>query len=123
IIAVFGCGGNRSQEKRPVMGKIACENADVVVVTSDNPRKEQPEAIIDQIMSGIVEPESPTKTIIREVDRKSAILKALKMAASGDTVVIAGKGHETGQYFADRTIPFDDREVARSYFKAGKDED
>ncbi len=123
VIAVFGCGGNRSQEKRPIMGKIACENADVVVVTSDNPRKEQPEAIIEQIMAGIAEPESLTKTIIREVDRKSAILKALKMAASGDTVVIAGKGHETGQYFADRTIPFDDREVARSYFKAGKDED
>lgn len=122
VIAVFGCGGNRSVEKRPVMGRIASENADVIVVTSDNPRKEQPEAIIDQIMEGIDQKKSE-KTILRDADRKSAIIKALKMAQAGDTVVIAGKGHETGQYFADRTIPFDDREVARSFFKADKDED
>jgi UDP-N-acetylmuramoyl-L-alanyl-D-glutamate--2,6-diaminopimelate ligase len=122
VIAVFGCGGNRSAEKRPVMGKIACENADVVVVTSDNPRKEPPDAIIDQIMTGI-SMENTKKTILRDADRKSAIIKALKMAQAGDTVVIAGKGHETGQYFADRTIPFDDREVARSFFKAGSEND
>lgn len=122
VIAVFGCGGNRSPEKRPVMGKIAWDNADVVVVTSDNPRKEPPDSIIDQIMNGIPQEATQEKTILREVDRKSAILKALKMAQSGDTVVIAGKGHETGQYFADRTIPFDDREVARNFFKSANDE-
>lgn len=122
VFAVFGCGGNRSQEKRPVMGRIAWENADVIMVTSDNPRKEAPDAIIDQIMVGIPQNQSSEKTIIREADRRQAILKALKMAEAGDTIVIAGKGHETGQYFADRTIPFDDREVARNFFKKDQDE-
>lgn len=118
LITVFGCGGNRSHEKRPVMGKVAFQNSDVVVITSDNPRKEDPEAIIEQIVSGIQsEIEENTKPVLREVERKAAIFKALKMAVAGDTVVIAGKGHETGQYFADRTIPFDDREVARSFFR------
>ncbi|GAB4271260.1 MAG: UDP-N-acetylmuramoyl-L-alanyl-D-glutamate--2,6-diaminopimelate ligase [Candidatus Rifleibacteriota bacterium] len=117
VIVVFGCGGNRSQEKRPVMGKIAYENADIIVVTSDNPRKEQPESIIEQILMGIPKESDKQKTVLKEVDRKAAILKALSMADAGDSVVIAGKGHETGQYFADRTIPFDDREVARNFFK------
>ncbi|MDN5280481.1 MAG: UDP-N-acetylmuramoyl-L-alanyl-D-glutamate--2,6-diaminopimelate ligase [Clostridiales bacterium] len=122
VFAVFGCGGNRSQEKRPVMGRIAYDNADVVVVTSDNPRKEPPDSIIEQIMGGIPQNVATEKTIIKEADRKLAILQALKMAKAGDTVVIAGKGHETGQYFADKTIPFDDREVARSFFKVEQDE-
>lgn len=115
IITVFGCGGNRSHEKRPVMGKTALDGSDVIVVTSDNPRKEDPESIIDQIMSGIENSEG--KEVIREIDRKEAIYTALKMATAGDTVLIAGKGHETGQYFADRTVSFDDREVARTFFK------
>ncbi|OGK08666.1 MAG: UDP-N-acetylmuramoyl-L-alanyl-D-glutamate--2,6-diaminopimelate ligase [Candidatus Riflebacteria bacterium GWC2_50_8] len=118
LITVFGCGGNRSHEKRPVMGKVALQYSDMVVVTSDNPRKEQPEAIIEQIMSGILEvPADANKKVMQEVDRKSAIFKALGAAQTGDTVIIAGKGHETGQYFADRTVPFDDREVARSFFR------
>lgn len=117
IITVFGCGGDRSKEKRPVMGKTALEASDVVIVTSDNPRREDPEAIINEIMTGInSDGKSENKTVIREVDRKEAIYKALSMAEAGDTVLIAGKGHEVGQYFADRTIPFDDREVARSFF-------
>ncbi|PKL44394.1 MAG: UDP-N-acetylmuramoyl-L-alanyl-D-glutamate--2,6-diaminopimelate ligase [Candidatus Riflebacteria bacterium HGW-Riflebacteria-1] len=123
LITVFGCGGNRSHEKRPVMGKVALQYSDVVVVTSDNPRKEQPEAIIEQIMTGIQEvPADANKKVMQEVDRKSAIFKALSAAQSGDTVIIAGKGHETGQYFADRTVPFDDREVARSFFRKPDDD-
>ncbi len=123
LITVFGCGGNRSLEKRPVMGRVALQYSDVVIVTSDNPRKEEPEAIIEQIMNGIsAEIAGGGKTVLQEVDRKTAIFKALKMAGAGDTVIIAGKGHETGQYFADRTVPFDDREVARSFFRKEEDE-
>lgn len=123
LITVFGCGGNRSHEKRPVMGKVALQYSDMVVVTSDNPRKEQPETIIEEIMHGINEAGAgEDKKVIQEVDRKAAIFKALDAAQAGDTVVIAGKGHETGQYFADRTIPFDDREVARSFFRKPEDE-
>lgn len=117
IITVLGCGGNRSQEKRPVMGRTALEGSEIVVVTSDNPRREDPESIIDQIISGINSVGIPDgKTVIRECDRKDAIYKALQLAEAGDTVLIAGKGHEVGQYFADHTVPFDDREVARSFF-------
>ena len=123
LITVFGCGGNRSHEKRPIMGKVAVKYSDVVIVTSDNPRKEQPEAIIEQIMHGISEAGIEVgKKVIQDADRKSAIFKALTAAQAGDTVVIAGKGHETGQYFADRTIPFDDREVARSFFRKPDDD-
>lgn len=123
LITVFGCGGNRSHEKRPVMAQVALKHSDVIIVTSDNPRKEDPEAIIEQILAGIkTEKIDTSKTVIQETDRKAAIFKALKMAVAGDTVVIAGKGHETGQYFADRTIPFDDREVARSFFRKPVDE-
>ncbi|MBU1107921.1 MAG: UDP-N-acetylmuramoyl-L-alanyl-D-glutamate--2,6-diaminopimelate ligase [Candidatus Riflebacteria bacterium] len=123
LITVFGCGGNRSHEKRPMMGKVAVQYSDMIVVTSDNPRKEQPEAIIEQIMNGINESQpDENKKILQEIDRKAAIFKALSAAETGDTVIIAGKGHETGQYFADRTIPFDDREVARSFFRKPEDD-
>ena len=117
VISVFGCGGNRSHEKRPIMGKIALLNSDVTIVTSDNPRKETPDSIIEQIMEGInATPESKDKEVYTEADRKLAIHMALKMAKKGDTVVIAGKGHETGQTFADRTVPFDDKEVVKGFF-------
>ncbi|MGM0600759.1 MAG: UDP-N-acetylmuramoyl-L-alanyl-D-glutamate--2,6-diaminopimelate ligase [Candidatus Rifleibacteriota bacterium] len=122
LFTVFGCGGNRSKEKRPVMGKIAYNNSDVIVITSDNPRKESPEAIIEQIVSGLPENINSNKTIFKIAERKTAIIKALKAAEPGDSVVIAGKGHETGQYFADRTLPFDDREVARSFFNTEDNE-
>lgn len=122
VFAVFGCGGNRSHEKRPIMGKIAFDNADVIIITSDNPRKEPPDAIIDEIMAGIPS-DTQGKILIREPDRLEAIFKALRLAEQGDTVVIAGKGHETGQQFAEKTIPFDDREVAKSFFiKANEEE-
>ena len=109
LIAVFGCGGDRDSEKRPLMGEIAARLADACVVTSDNPRSEQPEAIIAEILAGIT-----TNQVRVEPDRRAAIALALGAAGPGDTVVIAGKGHEQGQEFAGgRKIPFDDREVAK----------
>jgi len=107
LICVFGCGGDRDREKRPIMGRIAAELSDVAIVTSDNPRSEDPGAIIDEILAGI----SGDAEIIQ--DRRSAIAHAIENAEPGDVVVIAGKGHEQGQQFRDRTVPFDDREVAR----------
>ena len=107
LICVFGCGGDRDREKRPIMGRIAAELADVPIVTSDNPRSEDPGAIIDEILAGI----DGDAEIIQ--DRRSAIAHAIEAAEAGDVVVIAGKGHEQGQQFRDRTVPFDDREVAR----------
>jgi UDP-N-acetylmuramoyl-L-alanyl-D-glutamate--2,6-diaminopimelate ligase len=107
LICVFGCGGDRDRGKRPEMGRIAAELSDVPIVTSDNPRSEDPLAIIDEILAGMgPEPEV-------EPDRRAAIAKAVGLAREGDVVVIAGKGHEQGQEFADRKLPFDDREVAR----------
>ncbi|HKI22048.1 MAG TPA: UDP-N-acetylmuramoyl-L-alanyl-D-glutamate--2,6-diaminopimelate ligase [Gaiellaceae bacterium] len=107
LICVFGCGGDRDRGKRPEMGRIAAELADVPIVTSDNPRSEAPLAIIDEILAGM----SPEPEV--EPDRRAAIAKAVGLAREGDVVVIAGKGHEQGQEFADRKLPFDDREVAR----------
>jgi UDP-N-acetylmuramoyl-L-alanyl-D-glutamate--2,6-diaminopimelate ligase len=112
LISVFGCGGDRDTEKRPLMGRAGAELSDVAVVTSDNPRSEQPDAIIEQIRRGI--PESPNAEVVVEADRRAAIALALARAGEGDEVVIAGKGHEQGQEFEDgRKIPFDDRDVAR----------
>jgi UDP-N-acetylmuramoyl-L-alanyl-D-glutamate--2,6-diaminopimelate ligase len=107
LFCVFGCGGDRDRGKRPLMGEVASRLADAVVVTSDNPRSEEPRAIIDEILAGI---EGDAEV---EPDREVAIRWALERAGEGDVVVIAGKGHEQGQEFRDRTIPFDDREVAR----------
>jgi UDP-N-acetylmuramyl tripeptide synthase len=104
---VFGCGGDRDREKRPQMGRIASQLADVVIVTTDNPRSEDPQAIIDAILAGAV------GEVEVEPDRAAAIARAIESAHEGDVVLIAGKGAEQGQEFADRTIPFDDREAAR----------
>ncbi len=112
LISVFGCGGDRDREKRPLMGRAGAELSDVAVVTSDNPRSEDPGAIIDQIRQGI--PEDPHAEVVVEQDRRQAIAAALGRAGEGDTVVIAGKGHEQGQEFeGGRKVPFDDRDVAR----------
>jgi UDP-N-acetylmuramoyl-L-alanyl-D-glutamate--2,6-diaminopimelate ligase len=107
VICVFGCGGDRDREKRPQMGRIASELADVVVVTNDNPRSEDPQAIIDAIVSGAV------TDVEVEPDRARAIAHAIELARDGDVVLIAGKGAEQGQEFAERTVPFDDRDSAR----------
>jgi UDP-N-acetylmuramoyl-L-alanyl-D-glutamate--2,6-diaminopimelate ligase len=111
VIAAFGAGGDRDRSKRPLMGAVAATLADVVMVTSDNPRSEEPKAIIDQILEGVVAERSQGPDEV-EPDRARAIRDAITAARPGDVVVIAGKGHETGQELADRTIPFDDRIVA-----------
>jgi UDP-N-acetylmuramoyl-L-alanyl-D-glutamate--2,6-diaminopimelate ligase len=112
LIAVFGCGGDRDRKKRPLMGEIAARLADACVVTSDNPRSEEPEAIIGEILAGIRA--HPNGGVEVEADRRTAIAIALARAGAKDTVVIAGKGHEQGQELAGgRKIPFDDRQVAR----------
>jgi UDP-N-acetylmuramoyl-L-alanyl-D-glutamate--2,6-diaminopimelate ligase len=110
VITVFGCGGDRDPEKRPLMGRAAGEGSDEVIITSDNPRSEDPVGIILSIEDG-VKPSGASYSL--EVDRRAAIVRALGLAVAGDAVLIAGKGHEDYQIFADRTIHFDDREVAR----------
>jgi UDP-N-acetylmuramoyl-L-alanyl-D-glutamate--2,6-diaminopimelate ligase len=110
LIAVFGAGGDRDRDKRPKMGRAGAELADLAVVTSDNPRSEEPEAIVAEVVAGA----GGAAELEVEVDRRAAIALALGQAEPGDTVVIAGKGHEQGQEFeGGRKIPFDDREVAR----------
>lgn len=115
VITVFGCGGDRDPEKRAVMGRVAGEGSDEVVVTSDNPRSEDPVGIILAIEDGL---KSAGGTYCVEIDRRSGIRAALDSAAEGDAVLIAGKGHEDYQIFADHTIHFDDREVAREELRA-----
>ncbi|NNE72082.1 MAG: UDP-N-acetylmuramoyl-L-alanyl-D-glutamate--2,6-diaminopimelate ligase [Acidimicrobiales bacterium] len=106
LIVVFGCGGDRDRQKRPIMGSIAEELADAIIVTSDNPRSESPEAIIAEVLGGMrISPTTNT-------DRRAAIRRAIAMADPGDFVLIAGKGHETTQTIGDQVLPFDDRQVA-----------
>ena len=116
VVCVFGAGGDRDRGKRSLMGEIAARLADVAIVTSDNPRSEQPEAIIAEILAGAagaVQPEG-ARPIASIPDRRAAIFRAIAVAEPGDVVVIAGKGHEQGQEFADgRKLPFDDVEIAR----------
>jgi UDP-N-acetylmuramoyl-L-alanyl-D-glutamate--2,6-diaminopimelate ligase len=109
LVCVFGCGGDRDRAKRPLMGRTAQELADRLVVTSDNPRSEDPGEIIRDILAGTGE----DADVEIEPDRRLAIRHAVAGAAEGDVLVIAGKGHEQGQTFADRTVPFSDREEAR----------
>ena len=109
LIVVLGCGGDRDRTKRPLMGRVATSLADLSVITSDNPRSEDPLAIIGEIEPGAKE--GGGRYVI-EPERRAAIKLALSEAGDGDVVVIAGKGHETGQEFADRMVPFDDRVVA-----------
>ncbi|MEM7273467.1 MAG: UDP-N-acetylmuramoyl-L-alanyl-D-glutamate--2,6-diaminopimelate ligase [Actinomycetota bacterium] len=108
VIVVFGCGGDRDPDKRADMGTIAEQGADLIMVTSDNPRSEDPEAIIDDILSGI----GSRDRVVVEPDRQAAIGRAVEAAKAGDLVLIAGKGHETYQIIGDRTIDFDDRQAA-----------
>ena len=109
LLAVFGCGGNRDRGKRPIMGAVAATLADYSIVTSDNPRGEDPSAIIAEIAAGF----GAGANFEVEEDREKAIAKALALARPGDTVLIAGKGHENVQEFANTVVPFDDRDVAK----------
>src|SRR5215207_2192894 len=112
VLCVFGCGGDRDRTKRPLMGRIAADLADVAIVTSDNPRSEDPDAIIEEVVAG-----APGRLEV-EPDRAKAIEQALEAAQAGDVVVIAGKGHEQGQEIEGRVLPFDDRDVAREELRA-----
>lgn len=114
VIVVYGCGGDRDPYKRPLMGAIAERLSDIAILTSDNPRSEDPSQIAKQVLQGCLWPE---KTVV-ELDRQKAIEKAVALSSSEDIILIAGKGHEKEQIFADRTIPFDDREVARRAAKS-----
>jgi UDP-N-acetylmuramoyl-L-alanyl-D-glutamate--2,6-diaminopimelate ligase len=109
VIVVFGCGGDRDAAKRPLMGRVAAELADRVIITSDNPRSEDPRAIISAVRDGV----PPGASVATELDRRRAIETALHEAGPGDVVLIAGKGHETTQVVGDERLPFDDRVVAR----------
>lgn len=115
VIVVFGCGGDRDPDKRPMMGAAASRAADYAIVTSDNPRSEDPVGIILQVKDGMSANGAESEI---EVDRRTAIARAIGIARKGDSVLIAGKGHEDYQIFADRTVHFDDREVAREVLSA-----
>jgi UDP-N-acetylmuramoyl-L-alanyl-D-glutamate--2,6-diaminopimelate ligase len=117
LLVVFGCGGDRDQGKRPLMGEIASRLGDVVIITSDNPRTESPEAIIRDVERGL-KPRSAKGEYIVEVDRRKAIRLALSLACPGDMVVIGGKGHETYQIIGDQKHPFDDRLEVLSYLES-----
>ncbi len=110
LIVVFGCGGERDRTKRPIMGEVAGRLSDLPVLTSDNPRSEDPILIMNDVLVGL---QRTGKPYIAEVDREAAIQKAIAQAREGDVVILAGKGHETYQVLRDKTVPFDDRQVAR----------
>jgi len=112
IICVFGCGGERDVDKRPMMGRIAAELADVAIVSSDNPRAEDPEAIIADVLEGM---KKSRAQIFTEADRTKAVVLALKKAREGDTVLLAGKGHEDYQVLAEGKVHLDEREIVMEY--------
>lgn len=120
VICVFGCGGDRDRTKRPIMGRIAAQLADRLIVTSDNPRSEDPAAILRDIEAGLADIGTPRERYILEPDRKAAIEMAVEMASPGDVVLIAGKGHETYQIIGGVTYDFDDRLVAKEALRRRK---
>jgi UDP-N-acetylmuramoyl-L-alanyl-D-glutamate--2,6-diaminopimelate ligase len=115
LITVFGAGGDRDRTKRPLMGAVAGRLSDVIVITSDNPRSEDPQRIIDEIRRGITADtrRDSEQQLMAVVDRRAAIAAAIEAAHAGDLVLIAGKGHEKYQVIGDQTLPFDDVAVAR----------
>jgi UDP-N-acetylmuramoyl-L-alanyl-D-glutamate--2,6-diaminopimelate ligase len=119
VITLFGCGGDRDRTKRPKMGRAAGEGSDLVVVTSDNPRSEEPWAIVNEVLVGLRETEVE---FMVEPDRRAAIEIAIRAAKAGDIVLLAGKGHEKVQIFADGEVAFDDVAEAERVLRAMKDE-
>ncbi len=117
LIAVMGAGGSRDRGKRPLIGEVLARSCDIAVVTSDNPRDEEPLDIINDIMVGFTRAPEKRAEVFVEVDRRKAIERALEQAQAGDTVAVLGKGHEDYQIFKDRTIHFDDREVSQEWLK------
>ena len=116
MLTVFGCGGDRDRTKRPLMGAVAGRMSDVVIITSDNPRSEDPARIIEEVQRGVSGARAQGKgpEVLRIVDRSEAIARAIDIARSGDLVIVAGKGHEKTQVIGDRELPFDDVEVSRA---------
>jgi UDP-N-acetylmuramoyl-L-alanyl-D-glutamate--2,6-diaminopimelate ligase len=114
VVTLFGCGGDRDRTKRPLMGQVAAELSDFVVLTSDNPRSEDPLDIMNDVLVGLRRKDTPC---LVEPDRATAIKRAIEEARPGDILILAGKGHETYQVLKDRTIAFDDREVAREVLR------
>ena len=118
MIALFGCGGDRDRLKRPIMGRIAAENADLVVVTSDNPRTEEPMAIIEEIVKGMTECATPAQVIC---DREAAIAWVLDKALPGDVILLAGKGHEDYQVVGHEKRHMDEREIVAAAIQRQND--
>jgi UDP-N-acetylmuramoyl-L-alanyl-D-glutamate--2,6-diaminopimelate ligase len=119
LIIVLGCGGDRDRAKRPMMGAAAASLADVAILTSDNPRSEDPLAILAAMLDGVLGvPVAERGRVIIEPDRAAAIGQAATLAAPGDVIVVAGKGHETGQYVGSAVLPFDDRQVTAAALAA-----
>ena len=124
LIIVLGCGGDRDRAKRPMMGAAAASLADVAILTSDNPRSEDPLAILAAMLDGVLSvPQAERARVIIEPDRAAAIGQAVALASPGDVVVVAGKGHETGQYVAGSVLPFDDRQVTAERWSGGQGSD
>jgi UDP-N-acetylmuramoyl-L-alanyl-D-glutamate--2,6-diaminopimelate ligase len=114
LTIVLGCGGDRDRTKRPIMGEIAAHRSDMAVFTNDNPRSEDPWAVLNAMVGGVLTvPEDERAHVVVEPDRAAAIALAIGRARPGDVVLVAGKGHEQGQYIAGEVLPFDDREVVR----------
>lgn len=118
VITVFGAGGDRDKTKRPIMGQVASKYSDMAIVTSDNPRTEEPQSIIEDILVGIENTKANEQNYVSILDRKEAIEYAINSAKSGDVILIAGKGHETYQILNEGTIHFDDREIARNAIRS-----
>ena len=114
LIVVFGCGGDRDHTKRPIMGAVANRLADYAIITSDNPRREDPQTIMDEIGVGMPHRER----VEFQLDREKAIARAVELARPGDLLLVAGKGHEIYQEFANTVVPFDDREVLKKYLRS-----
>jgi len=114
VTTLFGCGGDRDKAKRPLMGKVATDLSDRVIITTDNPRTEDPQAIIDDILAGIVDTDTPYTVIL---NRRDAIYRALDDQRPGDVLILAGKGHETYQILGKEKIHFDDREVVAEHLR------